>query len=700
MSYKILILLFISTVAFGQFTSDHTGEHIDSVITDIEGLINPTLSPSFPIGQGADSTWNLHSKSEYRDTLDVYSKSEIDLLSPLYDYQDVSLNSELQMLSRNAHYLFDKYYNSSLAACVFEYDITSDLYLIDRSTVARYLALLDALYENSGNQIYFNKMKKIYDELLNGGVAEVYAQDGSDTCFSIAANPSQVDTGLAFAHWDVPFHLAGVTIYEETGQTAYLTRAKDFTNVLYASINRDLAGESGWACNYYYDNLASANQRVNVGGGVIEWFNLVRDKGITTTTVSTALCDTLIDSVYAWMNDAWIATGDTGGWALRQDLVNGIDFYYNTLNVIPMLTCVESQGSLAGFQSDFEARLTKLVNYYGEESSENQVFKQNYFANTISMIMKWAKKWGITTNQNTDVANGWLAMLTKNNHRNGINTNATAFGSSMRRPFFTEFEFLETAIRYLNDETFNEDFTRYATSGWGTNVSAWYWHDGFRTGQRWFIGTGVSYFYTVGYYTADSSPLCPTEDNWTRSGDIVTISYPTQADGLTYNYKHRLGSSFSKVIPSSADTVFFTLDRADTNFCVYYYDTNFELQRLNNDSLDVVGDSIVIKGNRGLYLQEFASDIHYGVGMIFNDAETTFKMTYDSGALNAFLFSSQDVMDSIYVFYVYHLQDNFYRTDAAGYTYSNIAAAEILTIAKQILDNGLDYEGILTNKLE
>ena len=71
MLYKILILLFISTVAFGQFTSDHTGDHIDSVITQIEGLINPTESPSFPIGQGADSTWDVVSQIGFKDTLDI-----------------------------------------------------------------------------------------------------------------------------------------------------------------------------------------------------------------------------------------------------------------------------------------------------------------------------------------------------------------------------------------------------------------------------------------------------------------------------------------------------------------------------------------------------------------------------------------------------------------------------------------------------
>ena len=72
MLYKILILLFISTVAFGQFTSDHTGDHIDSVITKVESFINPTLSPSFWIGQGADSTVDVVGTEAFADTIIPY----------------------------------------------------------------------------------------------------------------------------------------------------------------------------------------------------------------------------------------------------------------------------------------------------------------------------------------------------------------------------------------------------------------------------------------------------------------------------------------------------------------------------------------------------------------------------------------------------------------------------------------------------
>ena len=73
MLYKILILLFISTITFGQFTSEHTGDHIDSVITGVEDLINPTQSPSFPIGQGADSTWGVVNLFDFKDTLGINS---------------------------------------------------------------------------------------------------------------------------------------------------------------------------------------------------------------------------------------------------------------------------------------------------------------------------------------------------------------------------------------------------------------------------------------------------------------------------------------------------------------------------------------------------------------------------------------------------------------------------------------------------
>ena len=71
MLYKILILLSISTVAFGQFTSDHTGNHIDSVITGAETFVYPTESPSFWIGQGADSTVDVVSRLEFKDTLGI-----------------------------------------------------------------------------------------------------------------------------------------------------------------------------------------------------------------------------------------------------------------------------------------------------------------------------------------------------------------------------------------------------------------------------------------------------------------------------------------------------------------------------------------------------------------------------------------------------------------------------------------------------
>ena len=54
MKYKIIIFLLFSAVAFGQFTSDHTGEHIDSVITsvgDLAGWLTPEMygASGFPI---------------------------------------------------------------------------------------------------------------------------------------------------------------------------------------------------------------------------------------------------------------------------------------------------------------------------------------------------------------------------------------------------------------------------------------------------------------------------------------------------------------------------------------------------------------------------------------------------------------------------------------------------------------------------
>jgi len=48
MLYKILILLFISTITFGQYTSEHTGEHIDSVITAAGGLTETGGSITIP----------------------------------------------------------------------------------------------------------------------------------------------------------------------------------------------------------------------------------------------------------------------------------------------------------------------------------------------------------------------------------------------------------------------------------------------------------------------------------------------------------------------------------------------------------------------------------------------------------------------------------------------------------------------------
>ncbi len=70
MLYKIIIFLLFSAVAFGQFTSDHTGDHIDSVITGIENLMSPTPSQgSVPLYDATNDFWVDVSKSAFRDTI-------------------------------------------------------------------------------------------------------------------------------------------------------------------------------------------------------------------------------------------------------------------------------------------------------------------------------------------------------------------------------------------------------------------------------------------------------------------------------------------------------------------------------------------------------------------------------------------------------------------------------------------------------
>ena len=135
MLYKILILLFISTVAFGQFKSEHTGEHSDSVITGAETFVYPTLSPSFWIGQGADSTVDVVSKGAFQDTTGITRKIFVasseapDIVKNSADYVCDGSNDEVQInLAINA---LTSYTRLTLSAGTFFIEAALDTIAVD-----------------------------------------------------------------------------------------------------------------------------------------------------------------------------------------------------------------------------------------------------------------------------------------------------------------------------------------------------------------------------------------------------------------------------------------------------------------------------------------------------------------------------------------------------------------------------------------
>lgn len=671
------------------------GTFVDSTVADSTLFrYDETTHSIVPIAK--EDVWQFLNVSDTLQQFTSNYKSYFNNYYQLYDYQEPLLNDALQMQVRNAHYLFDSYYNKQTAMSVFDYDQTDSVYLQDRRTACEYLGLLNALYEVTGREIYLNKISDLYNDLITKG--DTLVVSGGDACISIKINPL-VNTEYAFILHDQDVHEAGIILYKATGNETYLNNTKNFMDVLYRSMNRNIAGEDGWQWNYFYHTQAVANNRVNIGASTMEFFGRMKEEGITSNLVSLALIDTLLDSTWAWINDAFITTGDTGGYALRTDLVDGIDFLYTFLTILPVMASVDGDTTQI---ENLKEYLQKIINYYTLDSGGNQTNKNKYYAYYVGAFLKWCKKLGIVTEKDSRHSNAWLRILTNHNHINGRAVNEVSFASCQRRSMMLYYDYLKYCVRYLNDQTFNEDYSQYALDNWTNSTFAFHLYDGYRIAQRRMMGTGIGYYQFCGYVTDDTSPLCPDPSAWTRSGEILTINYPAQANGKTYKYEHRLGSSFSKVTPSTADTLLITLHQTTNNYYLFYYDENYVLRYKSRAELTAM-DTLTIIGNKGVFsvvINSAGSGIYTGVGMIWNQGATKFKHTRSDASLLADFFTSVDTIASTYVYYIDHNQSNFFQYNAGSFTYSKNAVENILAVAKQVLDNGLNYEGILENKLQ
>ena len=622
----------------------------------------------------------------------------------LYDYQDATINSELQMYVRDAHYLHEKYYVEDDSWYLFSYDLTSSLFLKDRRALVRYLWLLKVLHETTGDSRYWNPMLSIYEDIRDSTATITYS-GGTLTCKTVVINPdNSSEDGWPYS--DTLYHLVGRYIYEQDNSyTTYNDEFKDFASCYHSYISKTVFSE-GWAHGYSWDATAASNLRINTNAPALRFWAYLDKKGITTDSLTAATIDTTIDSIYAVVDNAWVADSTSGGGSYELRIGDGTPSYLYThvwLFAWPWIVTLYADTS---WRADNSVRIRDMVKYRIHDGADNIILAHNGEFNYWNYLgKKFCDVWGLDYNKPKMGASSG-AIVRWGSHFDGINFPMKKTAMDQRNTIASGYSVLAEMIGIINDENINETYTSFVRDTWTDGKSNYSYYDGTQSTERNYIGLrAANANYNVGYQTLDSSPGTDTL-NWTISNGILTYS-TTTVSTQNFDITKSMGTPYKLVVPqTNADSVFIDVQipgSADgDSVYIFYYNSLGVLDTLKNTTLSI-GDSILFQPDKGIFANIVRADSPssggHGAGFIANPTTSYLRLHSEYSTYRRYILTTT-LADSAIVYTVYHEQDNGFLNTPSDWQYTLDWVSDILNHAQQIWENGLTYEGILEDKTQ
>lgn len=667
------------------------------------------------------------------NTRSLANQTKVDSLNSLvslsynfYDRQDASVNSALQMHVRWAHYWFDKYYTDTDTTLTYEYDGSGAEYIGERRQLGTYIKLLKVLHNLTGDTRYWNLMVELVNKMdgTREKIAESGGGAGSDT--ALTYNLHSGTDWDQWAHDDCKMYRTKYYMYQQDPVTyaSYLTEIKSFLNVAISYMDSS-ASYPGWGWGYTWNTQrsATASERiVNTNTPFLPLFATMRANNITLSERVTAVADwdTLIDSVYAYVDGIWFTTTtDTaGGWGYDYADASP-ETNYNYVVAQDLWETAEILSDTA-YADSLMHRLRLVTNYQLERTGANYNELSTYYTPRQTSLIKWAEKYNLTL-VNDSLRQSYVAnYLNPPGYAGGFWGLTT--GGNNRRVTGHELAGLVTLVEYFNNNSFSETWNHYSRrdgtdfTKWATNQTAYYTSDGQYFYQKYITGVsgvGQGAQLRVGYRHNDSTPAGGDPDTATiSSNNVLTWRVPqsgTVSTGRYYTIKHRYGTPYFKVVPDSADSVYIYVDDPGDQFgdslYFFYYNTAGVLDTLKNTTLGL-GETRTVDLTKGLYIQncETSGNIKGYQGLVFfgNKSAATMTAGADDGTTKIYSFvTTGEKPDSIMAGVIYHIQSGFFLSNpvATGWQYPKAAARDILTYARKHWQNFV-YDGILEDKTQ
>jgi hypothetical protein len=638
----------------------------------------------------------------------------------LYDYQDATINTNLQMPVRFAHYLFEKYYSENDYYYHFDYDLSGTEYKKTRRPLIAYMDLLVALHKKTSRAIYWNRLTDLAAVLLTDMTTINHAVTGGRSCKSVRIEETSPSVYWdAWSYADCHFYADLYYIYtqDNTGYASYLTEVKNFIDVSRSYITK--SGIEGWGFDYNWDTGTANNSttRINVNGAWLPFWAEMKANNVTTTDItSTASYDSLLDSTYAYIMSAWeVETwlgGDilTGGWGLYVNSTSIARGYTPTLFIDMCRTSEILNDWTSWAEAGLKDSLGKVLNYHFTDQTTNFLTMQWGQSIGLALMAKWAQSQSISftdTLGSQRVADGFVSNIKYSPPFSGDNwlVAATArFNVDRLGKWGAEL------INYFNDNGFAETYAYpyVFRSNWANTGG--YYNDGSYALEQYECGVfNTAAGIRLGYRHADSSPNVDTTD-FTISNNILSYPAPTSgtmSNGLTYTITKRLGSPYKKVVPSAADSIWFrVMDTGDNNgdsTYIFYYTTGGVLDTMRNTET-AVGDSFQIDGTKGIFanIVRVANPAagSYMSGFICNKTSLWMVARSEDATYKKYVPSVTTLPDSAIFFFYDHESTNFMLHDASDWTDVLQFATDILENVQGIWNNGMSYEGILEDKTQ
>jgi hypothetical protein len=637
----------------------------------------------------------------------------------LYDYQDPTINSKLQMHVRWSSYLIEKYFNVSDTSLHFTYDQSDTLYEHDRRALWNYIELLKTLHEKTNRTAYFDRLLYYYNILRAGRISVEHDDTPGRYTYTYDIHPNS--EWVRWFQTDADVYLIQYYIYEQdpTIYASYLTEVKDFADVVYSYITK--AGITGWGWGYRWNQAAIVAGVVNTSTPAFKFYSKLKAENITTTDITTtATYDTLMDSVYAYVNTAWLTDGGTGGGGWEYTVGDAsISRNYQHINTVNMMVGAETLSDTS-YLSGLNVKLQKVLNYLVYDNGGNYNQMQRTFIPGTSLLVKWGQEYGDITFPNDSTASAYVANFLYPAPFIGNTYDGNSIITASRRAITWLLYYLDKHIAYFNDNAYTESYlekeSHLATGGWSTNATAYYSADGQYIYQRYGVGASADASGTEGgvvyYRHGDSTPTSPDPDtcNYNAATRILDFTIPqsgTLSNGLTYKVYKRMGSPILKVVPSAPDSVWMLLDdTGDTvgdSTYIFYYTTGGVLDTMRNTEI-AVGDSFQINPSLGVFANLVRTagptDGYSGSGFVCNGSSAYLRAHSDAAGYKVYSLSKTTLADSAMFFTPYHLQGNFYLYDASDWSNTLDAAQDVLEAMQKVWQNGLAYEGILEDKTQ